>query len=224
MKTRHAILQLDFDGTLVEGDVNEGLFRRFAGEVWTARIEAASHELQGDPSSPALIDALKDASSHLGASDADCLSFAIENNPPREGLGDLVETAQRFGMECHVVSYGFDFYIRHYLEVAGVEDKLEVHSGVASLGPAGRSLTYTGPQGQNVNGDWKVVWTRELRQRAEMLVYAGDGGSDVAPAQLCDVVFARDKLLELMPAARVDTLRPFETLHDIARGLEALFG
>ena len=224
MKTRHAILQLDFDGTLVHGDVNEALFRRFAGEAWSSAIEAASQELARDPSSPALIDALKGASAGLAASDRECLAFAIGNNPPRDGLPDLIETARRFGMECHVVSYGFEFYIRHYLEMAGVEREIEVHGGRTAGSPTGRLLRYTGPAGEDVSADWKVLWTKAFRERAESVVYAGDGGSDVAPAQLCDVVFARDRLLNLMPEAYAVTLRPFETLHDIARGLEELFG
>jgi HAD superfamily phosphoserine phosphatase-like hydrolase len=224
VKTRHAILQLDFDGTLVHGDVNEAMFRRFTGEEWNSRIETASQELARDPSSPALIDALKKASAQLAASDAECLAFAIENNAPRDGLPDLIETARRFGMECQVVSYGFEFYIRHYLEMAGVEREIEVHGGRTERSPTGRLLRYTGPQGEDVAADWKILWTQAFRERAETVVYAGDGGSDVAPAQLCDVVFARDRLLSLMPAAYPVTLRSFDTLHDVARGLEELFG
>jgi len=224
VKTRHAILQLDFDGTLVHGDVNEAMFRRFTGEEWNSRIEAASQELARDPSSPALIDALKEASTRLAASDEECLAFALENNAPREGLPDLVETAKRFGMECHVVSYGFEFYIRHYLEIAGVEREIEVHGGETERSPTGRLLRYTGPQGEDVAADWKIRWTKVFRERGETVVYAGDGGSDLAPARLCDVVFARDRLLSLLPAASPVALRPFETLHDIARGLEELFG
>jgi HAD superfamily phosphoserine phosphatase-like hydrolase len=224
VKTRHAILQLDFDGTLVHGDVNEAMFRRFTGEEWNSRIEAASQELAGDPSSPALIDALKEASAQLAASDAECLAFALENNAPRDGLPDLIETARRFGMECHVVSYGFEFYIRHYLEMAGVEREIEVHGGETEGSSTGRLLRYTGPQGEDVAADWKIRWTKAFRERGETVVYVGDGGSDVAPAQVCDIVFARDRLLSLMPATYPVTLRPFETLHDLARGLEELFG
>ncbi len=224
MTTRHAILQLDFDGTLVQGDVNEAIFRRFVSEEWTDRIESASRELARDPSSPALIDALRDATANLAATDDECLAFATDNNPPRDGLPDLIEAAKRYGMECHVVSYGFEFYIHHYLQMAGVENDLEVHGGGTARGPAGRLLQYTGPQGQDVSADWKVLWSRAFRERAEALVYVGDGGSDLAPALLCDVVFARDRLLSQMPMTYAGMLESFDTLHDVARGLEELFG
>jgi 2,3-diketo-5-methylthio-1-phosphopentane phosphatase len=219
-----AILQLDFDGTLVHGDINEALFQRFAGEEWANRIEAASHELTRDPSSPALIAALQAGARALGASDAECLAFAEGNNPPREGLAELIETAKRLDLECHVVSYGFDFYVGHYLRQAGVEDDVAIHCGETSLDGSGRNLRYIGPDRAEVSSDWKMLWTRGFRERAATLIYAGDGGSDLAPAQLCDIVFARDRLLERLPASYKGTLRPFETLHDITRGLEELAG
>jgi 2-hydroxy-3-keto-5-methylthiopentenyl-1-phosphate phosphatase len=218
------ILQLDFDGTLTHGDVNEGLFQRFAGEAWSARIEAASKELLRDPSSPALIETLKDASAYLAATDEECLAFAVAHNAPREGLASLIETAERLAMECHVVSYGFDFYIRHYLRLAGVESRVSIHSGETSGSATGRLLRYTGPSGEDITSDWKRVWTREFRHRDSVLVYAGDGSSDIAPAMRCDVVFARDSLLRGLPRSFAGTLLPFETLHDIARGLQELYG
>jgi 2-hydroxy-3-keto-5-methylthiopentenyl-1-phosphate phosphatase len=216
------ILQLDFDGTLVHGDVNEAIFRRFAGEEWSDGIEAASRQLTRDPSSPALIAALKQASAHLIASDAECLDFVEKHNPPRDGLQDLIETAKRLRMECHIVSYGFEFYIRHYLDLAGVSGQVEVHAGKTEQASKGRLLRYLGPDGQEVSTGWKVVWTREFRRRADLLIYVGDGGSDVAPAQLCDAVFARDKLLARITQTYSGVVQAFETLHEIARGLESL--
>jgi 2-hydroxy-3-keto-5-methylthiopentenyl-1-phosphate phosphatase len=217
------LLQLDFDGTLAHGDVNEGLFRRFVGEEWTARIEAASHDLRRDPSSSSLINALKEASGHLNASNEACLAYAAANNPPRAGLPELIEAAQRLSMECHIVSYGFDFYIRDYLRQAGVGSTVAVHCGETVATQSGRQLRYVGPSGEEVAADWKLLWTRQFRARADVLIYAGDGGSDVAPAQLCDVVFARDVLLRDMPPSYTGTLRSFESLHDIVRGLEELY-
>lgn len=221
MTSPRFVLQLDFDGTLTHGDVNEGLFRRFVSEAWTARIEAASQELRRDASSPALIEALQEASAHLNATDEECLAFATANNPARAGLVELIGLAERLGFECHVVSYGFDFYIRHYLR--DVEGRVAIHCGETRREAEGLRLEYRGPDGEEAGFDWKLRWTREFR-RAETLAYAGDGGSDLAPAQLCDAVFARDTLLSGMPPSYTGTLRPFETLQDIARGLQELYG
>lgn len=219
------ILQLDFDGTLTRADVNEALFRHFGGEEWSARIEAASHELRREPSSPALVRTLQAASKGLTFSEAECLAYAKRTAPPREGIGQLVGVAIENGFEIHVVSYGFDFYVLDYLREAGVDEQVAVHCGETSRREDnGIDLRYVGPHGEAVTHEWKMRWTRHFLGRGASIVYAGDGGSDVAPAQLCEVVFARDSLLRGMPSTYQGVLRSFETLHDIARGLEELFG
>ena len=224
MMTRRLILQLDFDGTLTERDVNEALFLRFLGREWSERIEMASRAFRADPSSPALIETLQEATAQLRESDDACMAYVTTTIRARPGLPQLIETAARLGMECQVVSYGFDFYIRHYLSQAGVEDRVAVHCGETGMATSGRSLTYRGPDGTPVVRDFKMLWTRRFRELADVLVYAGDGGSDVAPAQLSDVVFARESLLTGMPASFPGIVRPFETLHDVARGLQELYG
>jgi 2,3-diketo-5-methylthio-1-phosphopentane phosphatase len=217
------ILQLDFDGTLTERDVNEALFLRFLGPEWSERIETASRAFRADPSSPALIETLQAATAQLRESDAACLEYVAATIKLRPGLPELIETAERLGIEHEVVSYGFDFYVRHYLSQAGVTDKVAVHCGETAMAASGRRLTYRGPDGRPVVRDFKMLWTRWYRDRADVLVYAGDGGSDVAPAQLSDIVFARESLLSGMPASFAGIVRPFETLHDVARGLEEQF-
>jgi HAD superfamily phosphoserine phosphatase-like hydrolase len=222
----YIILQLDFDGTLTESDVNEALFLRFVGSEWTSRIEAASKELTRDPASPALIDALREASIHLQASEEECLAFVRASLPLRPGLTDLIDTADRLALETHIVSYGFEFYIRDYLRTADVEDRVTLHAGrTARRLDGGLDLTYKGPDGGPVHSDWKLRWLAHFRAAADEVAYAGDGSSDVAPAQHCAVVFARDSLLRgLEQSSYSGRLRQFETLHDIARGLEDLFG
>lgn len=225
MRPTDLILQLDFDGTLTHADVNEALFRHFGGEEWSARIEAASHELRRDPSSPALVRTLQAASKALTVSEAECLAYAKRRAPPREDIGRLVGVALENGFEVHVVSYGFDFYVLDYLRDARVNERVEVHCGETSRREdGGIDLRYVGPHGEVVTHDWKMRWTRHFLQRGAHVVYAGDGGSDIAPAQHCNVVFARDALLRGMPREYHGILRPFETLNQIARGLEELYG
>ena len=223
MSRRSLILQLDFDGTLTERDVNEALFLRFLGPEWSERIEAASRALLADPSSPALIDTLQRATAQLKQSDEECLSYATRTIALRPGLPQLVETAELLGIERHIVSYGFDFYVGHYLQQADVERRVEVHCGETAWTASGRSLTYRGPDGLPLQRDFKMLWTGTFRERADVLIYAGDGGSDVAPAQLSDVVFARESLLSGMPPSYSGTVRPFDSLHDVADGLRDLY-
>jgi 2-hydroxy-3-keto-5-methylthiopentenyl-1-phosphate phosphatase len=129
MSRRTLVLQLDFDGTLTERDVNEALFLHFLGPEWSERIEAASRAFLADPASPALIETLQRATGQLNTSDEECLSYVTRTIALRPGLPQLIETAERLGIERHIVSYGFDFYVHSYLQRADVDRRVEVHCG-----------------------------------------------------------------------------------------------
>jgi 2-hydroxy-3-keto-5-methylthiopentenyl-1-phosphate phosphatase len=171
-----------------------------------------------------LIATLQAATAQLREPDDVCLDYVTSTIQLRPGLPELIETAERLDIQRHVVSYGFDFYVGHYLRQAWVEGRVDVHCGETAVTPTGRTLTYHGPDGDAVDRDFKMLWTRWLRTQADVLVYAGDGGSDVAPARLCDVVFARESLLAGLPPSFAGAVKPFETLHDVARGLQELYG
>jgi HAD superfamily phosphoserine phosphatase-like hydrolase len=212
-----AILQIDFDGTLVEGDASTGILAHFAGPEWTERVSAASRVLREAPDSPALIETMTAGYAALGSDFDAYLAYVREHHAPRSGLRELIETATRLGIESHVVSNGFEFYIRDHLRTAGVQDRVAVHTGSAHDG----ALVYTGPDGTPVSSRFKERWTEHFRRAAGAVIYIGDGTSDVAAAILCDAVFARDSLLTgLQSSAYQGQLYAFETLHDVARMLE----
>ena len=214
-------LQLDFDGTLAHGDVSTGILARFLSPRWLERVEAASREIVANPESSALIATMTEGFAALTGDAEDYLRYARKNHPARTGLAELIETAEGLGLECHIVSNGFEFYIRDYLRAAGIEDKVEIHSGFTS---GEGSLVYLGPGGLPVRSRFKVAWAEHFLAQHDLLIYTGDGSSDLAPAQRASIVFARDSLLSRMPASFPGTLRPFDTLHDVSRGLEALLG
>jgi 2-hydroxy-3-keto-5-methylthiopentenyl-1-phosphate phosphatase len=213
------VLQLDFDGTVVHGDVSTGILSEFAGPEWSDRVESASRVLLADPDSPALIDTMAAGFAALTGATADYLRFARRRHPARPGLQAVVDTAERLGLECHVVSNGFEFYIQDYLRAAGVDRRVELHCGAVDA--EGR-LVYAAPDGRPARGRFKVAWAEHFLGRHNLLVYAGDGTSDLDAGRLAGVVFARDSLLTGLSEDFAGTLRAFETLHDIARDLEAL--
>jgi 2-hydroxy-3-keto-5-methylthiopentenyl-1-phosphate phosphatase len=221
MTAPRLVLQLDFDGTLTEVGVTEAIMERFLGPEWTQQIEAASRVLHGDPSSPALLDALKAAARHLIASEPECVAYALQHAPPRRGIDEMIATAERLGFECHVVSYGLDFYVKHYLR--SVLNDVSIHCGETQRDKDGLQVQYRGPDGHPLTASWKQTWIDHFLGLGAEVVYAGDGSSDIAPAQSAATVFARDALLRGMPPSYAGRLLPFETLHDISRGLEEVY-
>lgn len=216
------LLQLDFDGTVAEGDVSTGILRRFVGEAWPRRVETASAALRQDPHSTALLEAMSGGFARLGGDWQAYLQYAHANHPVRAGLRELVLTTGRLGLPCHVTSCGFEFYIRDYLRRAGVEQQVAIHAGARRADGCG--LEYTGPGGHPQLSAFKESWTRHFASLGYRVIYAGDGSSDVAPALLADAVFARDSLLSSLPASYNGSVHTFETLLDVARGLEELAG
>lgn len=215
------VLQLDFDGTVAAGDVSTGILARFAAPAWERRIEAASRLLLTDPDSPALIYAMAAGFAGLTGTRDEHLGFAHGRHPVRPGLRELVDATDGLGLECHVVSNGFEYYIRDYLEQAGVAGRVSVHAGTTDA--AGR-LVYPMPDGRPSRGRFKLAWAEDFLQHSEVLVYAGDGSSDLAPARLAGIVFARDSLLSGLAEDFAGSVRPFDTLLDIAREIGALLG
>jgi len=209
------ILQLDFDGTLVEGDASTGILEHFAGPGWDQRISAASSKLSSDPESSALIDTMTKGYAALGTDFEAYIAHVHARHRARPGLRELIDVATSLDMEAHVVSNGFEFYIRDHLRAAGVEGRVSLHTGAA----VGKVLSYAGPYGRPVRSRFKERWTEHFSRDGARVIYVGDGTSDIAAASMCAVVFARDSLLTALQGRFQGELRPFENLHEVARSL-----
>jgi 2-hydroxy-3-keto-5-methylthiopentenyl-1-phosphate phosphatase len=222
---RPAILQLDFDGTVVEGDASVGMLTRYVGKDWGRSFDEAMVTMRGDATSSALVDTMKRGCARLSPLDIDnCLRYARVHHPVREGLAELVTTAQELGLQVDICSYGFDFYISDYLRAAGVLDPVTLRCGRTTPHGDGLALTYTGPNGEDISNNWKEAWAANYQRRGLAVAYVGDGRSDLVAALQAAAIFARDDLLSNVPPTYAGTLRSFETLSDVARGLRVLYG
>lgn len=195
------------------------MLRHFAGDAWLPDLEAGLDALGRDPASPNWVDTLQRGCALVHASRAECLAYVRANFVARPGLAELVAAAERRGIEVHVVGFAFDLYVEDFLREAGVLDRVSLHCGRVRETGDGLSLEYVGPRGAPVQRSWKETWADHFRRSGE-LIYTGDGRSDVGAAVRARLVFARDDLLASMPPSYEGVVSEFDTLLDVARGLD----
>jgi 2-hydroxy-3-keto-5-methylthiopentenyl-1-phosphate phosphatase len=141
----------------------------------------------------------------------DVVAWVLENVRVRPGLPELVERFRPL-----VVSSGLHELIDPVLAREGVEVELLANRAVPS------------PDG------WRVIWRddsmcpvcgqackRRTLPAERPIVYVGDGYSDRCAALAADRVFATRGLAKYLDELGV-AYEPFEDLHDVTRGLEAV--
>jgi len=227
---RRCSVFVDFDGTISTEDIGMVLLRRFADARWELideRYEAARMgsrqwatelwPLLAGTGLPALIDAAE----------------AIGLDP---GFGPLVLFARSSGAELTVVSDGLGFYVPQ--RCAEFEVPVLANRAVGSEltfpfaeptcpcgtdGPGGPCGT-DGPGGPGgACGTCKAEPVRRAQRRGRTTVVIGDGTSDRHAAEVADVVFAKDRLVEWCEQSNV-AYRRYSGLGDVHRQLVAMSG
>jgi 2-hydroxy-3-keto-5-methylthiopentenyl-1-phosphate phosphatase len=183
---------IDFDGTLVEGNVAQILLEAFApnGRHVSYRIE---QELSAGRMS--LREAWRRQVALLPADRLrEMAEFAVRHCVLRSGALELLETLHSYGVWTVVVSGGLDFYIRPILVNAGID--LPMLSDTIVL-PPGQRLEVKHPHG-HATCHWcglcKAQIALSVAPKSERTIFIGGGSTDRFAAEVADIVFARHRL------------------------------
>ncbi|NIT58009.1 MAG: 2,3-diketo-5-methylthio-1-phosphopentane phosphatase, partial [Aliifodinibius sp.] len=87
-----------------------------------------------------------------------------------------------------------DFYIEAILRDIGVEN-IEVFAARTEFHPEGVKVKYIGPEGSELQSDFKEAYTRLFVRKGYQVIYVGNGISDLPPARQAHHVFATGDLL-----------------------------
>jgi 2-hydroxy-3-keto-5-methylthiopentenyl-1-phosphate phosphatase len=209
MKT---LIQCDFDGTVTEKDVSFLLLDAFARGDWRQLLtEYREQKISvGDFNTRAF--------AQISASKRELLEYMNGRVKIRAGFRELVAYCKRESFKFVIVSNGMDFYIGSLLAGLGLND-IEVFSGQATFQPWGIEARYIGPDGNQLDTDFKGAYTRTFLAGGYRVIYVGDGISDMPPARLTHHIFARGDLLTQCREAKLKCV-PFDDLTDVVRGLE----
>lgn len=211
MKT---LVQCDFDGTITQQDVSYLLLDAFADGDWRHLLaEYRKGKItvgHFNAKSFAMIKAGKQT----------LLDFIKDRVKIRPGFGELLSYCQAKGFQFVIVSNGLDFYIDAILRDLAVAN-VEVFAAQTRFHPEGIEVKYVGPEGNQLQSDFKEAYTRLFVRQGYRVIYIGNGISDLTPARRAHHVFATGELLARCQEMNINCI-PFDDLGDIIKELELL--
>jgi 2-hydroxy-3-keto-5-methylthiopentenyl-1-phosphate phosphatase len=208
------LIACDFDGTITERDTLHLIVETFGTRgLWQAiepRLRAGEVTLE---------QAMQEEFATVCATPAQVQELVLREAGLRAGFTELVSWSRDRGHRLIVFSSGFRSVIAAVLDRWGLGD-LEVVSHEARFSPQGCVLEWSdrgAPCG--VCGRRCKRHDLRARHRGEVVVYIGDGLSDVCVAQTADLVFARAHLARDLAIGGVPFV-PFVDFEEVRERLE----
>ncbi len=214
IETKKTLVQCDFDGTITEEDVSFIMLDTFADGDWRQLFrEYEEGKISVGHFNTAAFAMVK-------ADRQSLLEIVKDKIKVRPGFHQLVDYCRRRGFRFVIVSNGLDFYIKKILRDAGLED-IEVFSAKTQFHPEGLKVQYIGPDGSQLNNDFKAAYVNSFLREGYRIIYAGNGNSEIAPAKMCSHIFATGALLAYCQQTNLGCI-PFTDFNEIIRVMERL--
>jgi len=211
---------VDFDGTVARADVGNVFFRMFGGERCTELVRAYR---AGGLSAE---ECFRREMECIGSADPAALEAFVRAQEITPGFPELVQFCRTHAIRCSIVSDGLDFYIRGMLARMGLEE-LPVVSNRVVWHPDGDGRVKGSVIFPHANaecdrcGCCKRNVLLNGSGEEDVIVYAGDGFSDMCPVEYADIVFARDELQRYCQHNNISYYL-FDSLNDVADRLAQL--
>jgi 2,3-diketo-5-methylthio-1-phosphopentane phosphatase len=198
----------DFDNTMTTSDVLDDVIQRFSiNDQWMA-LEKAWHEEKIGTK-----ECLEGQLRNIRVNKSVLRKFLkkVELDPHCHQLLSLLV---REGLKPVILSDNFTCIIDWILEEHGIKD-LKVYGNALRFyrDHIIPSFPYDNPFCLTCAHCKKIHLTKDKTEN-KLIVYVGDGRSDICPARVSDIVFAKDKLLHLMTKEELPCI-PYTDLGDI---------
>lgn len=185
----HTLVLCDFDGTIATNDMGYDVISRFAGEGW-GEINRAY--CAGEIGS---MEAYRKTAALFKVSREEITRYVLDHVTVDDHFEEFASFCRESGYEIKIVSDGLDFYIDAVLKNIGLDD-IEFYSNVLIFEDERRvSVEFPGLNSECLKcGNCKSSILKGYRSSYDMIMYIGDGYSDICPAQDADLVFAKSLL------------------------------
>lgn len=221
-ETISPILFLDFDGTISKRDVIDQILEEFADESW---LEIEEKWVRGEIGSR---ECLRKQFALVKASPGELNEF-LDTLELDEGFLPLMQFCRESGVAVHIVSDGFENYIRRMIQKTAANSQLieDVKIWANQLIPFGKNRWRTEfPHFEQVCADGcatcKPAVMRLNNSIGAPCVFVGDGLSDCFAAQIADIVFAKKKLAEFCLQNQIPQT-VYHNLKQVAESLDDAF-
>lgn len=220
-ESQSPILFIDFDGTISKRDVIDRILEEFADSRW---LNVEEKWLNGEIGSR---ECLQEQFSFVKAPSAELNEF-LDTLELDEGFAALLDVCLEANLRVHIVSDGFDYYIRRLLDKnlhRAQTNAIKIWAN--RLIPHGRNRWRTQfPYFRDVCADGcatcKPRVMREQNRFAAPSIFVGDGLSDRFAAKAATIVFAKNKLSEFCLESGIQQTA-FSTLKQVADSLDEAF-
>jgi len=183
------LIQCDFDNTLTEGNVSELIHEEFGPLNWGEIHSNYKNKLISVEESN--IYSFK----YLNISNSRLDEFVKSNVKFRPGFFEFYNYILENNINFKIVSSGVDFYIYSALSMLGIDiSNVGIYSGKSTFNNEGIKIQYFDFDNKEINDNFKYTYTNLHRSKYEKIIYFGDSHTDLKSSQICDVVFATDKL------------------------------
>ncbi|HEY0427797.1 MAG TPA: MtnX-like HAD-IB family phosphatase [Pyrinomonadaceae bacterium] len=216
------ILFLDFDGTVSRRDVIDAILEEFADERW---LETEEEWLAGKIGSR---ECLHRQFSFVQAAPEELNEF-LDTLELDEGFLPLLRFCSESGVAVHIVSDGFENYIRRMIQKASLNPPLAENVKVWSnrLIPHSKNRWRTVfPYFEKVCADGCATCKPAVMRLNNFCdapsIFVGDGLSDRFAAQTANVVFAKKKLADFCLQNRIPQTA-YNSLKQVAESLDQAY-
>lgn len=206
----------DFDGTISLEDFYQQIMHRYLPEKVDAILDGFRTGSAKD------IDLLSEVFANMNLSE-EALEREIEEIPIDPAFQDFALEVRDRGGDFVILSAGCAFYIHKVLRRMEL-DWIPVYSNGGSYQSRGLHLLpdKASPFYSERYGINKAKVVQSLRGGYERVAYAGDSSPDIEPCKLCDVRFAKDRLIGKLEKLGVAHI-PVEGFADIRQKMQEIF-
>jgi 2,3-diketo-5-methylthio-1-phosphopentane phosphatase len=207
----------DFDGTISSIDASYAILDRFGDREWMdVEKEALEYRIT-------IPDALKLQAKMVKAAPEEAFKYLIETVKPRDGFREFAIWCGKNDIHLEVCSDGFGWTIEILLKFWDLE-WIPWTSNVTIPGKDGWEISFPHrKEGCPINANCKCYHYGRLKENYDEVLFIGDGTTDECVARKADVVFARDKLLEICRRDGIECI-PWDDWRELKRDIEMRYG